>query len=218
MPLTDQQIDRYSRQIIVCGIGGRGQERLLASSIVIVGNEAEREMPLAYLVGAGIGEIRVVTPGESADSTVARMCDRNPDVAVRVGDDDPRGAQLVLAVIGSAESVAIAHQTFARHRQTAAIVARLDDAPRIAVIPSPPPCPRCADANLFAPFGSGTAEANFVAMVATNEALKLLAGCVEDANARLIEFEGYESRTRPLASASRCDCGASTPSGNAHGR
>jgi molybdopterin-synthase adenylyltransferase len=218
MPLTDLQIDRYSRQIIVGGIGGRGQERLLASKLMIVGELKEIETPLAYLVGAGVGEIRVVTPNEATDSIVARMRDLNPDVTVRIGDDDSRDATLVLAVIGSAESVAIAVRSFKRHPRTAAIVARLDDSPRVAVLPSPPPCPRCADAGLLGAFGPRVSTADFVAMIATTEALKLVAGFVEEVNARLIDFERYESRTQQLKSSSRCDCGASASSGKPDGR
>jgi molybdopterin/thiamine biosynthesis adenylyltransferase len=213
MPLTDLQIDRYSRQIILGGVGGRGQERLLGSSIVIVGDWAEIETPFAYLVGAGVGEIRVVAADEPPNSIVARMRDRNPDVAVRIGDDDARRANLVLAFIGSASSVALASQIFDSHRKSATIIARLDDPPRAAVIPSPPPCVRCADANFFASSGTRAAAADFVAMVSTTESLKLLAGIIEEKKARLIEFEGYETRTRELARASRCDCGASLQGG-----
>jgi molybdopterin-synthase adenylyltransferase len=213
MPLTDQQIDRYSRQIIVGGIGGRGQERLLASKLVIVGEGAEIETPLAYLVGAGVGEIRVVAADEKADSIVAGMRDRNPDVTIRIGDDAARGANLALAFLGSARSVAAAAQIFGARLECAAIVARLDESPRIAILPAPPPCARCADTNLLAPFGARAARADFVAMVAATEALKLLAGFVERPSAQLIEFDGYESRTRSLASASRCDCGVSDHGG-----
>ena len=38
MPLTDAQIDRYSRQIILPEVGGRGQERLLARCVEVIGN------------------------------------------------------------------------------------------------------------------------------------------------------------------------------------
>jgi hypothetical protein len=217
MPLTDLQIDRYSRQIIVGGIGGRGQERLLGSSLVIVGDEAEIETPLAYFLGAGVGRIRVLTADDSAGSLVGRMRDRNPDVTVGVGDDIDYDANLLLAVIGSTKSLAIAEQAFERHPQAPAIIARLDKSPRIAVIPSCPPCPRCADANLLAPFGAPASTTDFVSMFATNEALKLLAGFVEKPNAQLIEFEGYESRTLPLKTSSRCACGAAHH-GNADGR
>jgi molybdopterin-synthase adenylyltransferase len=214
MPLTDQQIDRYSRQIIVGGIGGRGQERLLASKLVIVGDDAAIETPLAYLVGAGVGEIRIIAADEVADSIVARMRDRNPDVTVRIGDDNALDANLVLVFIGSAQSVALATQTFDAHRKSAAIIARLDGSPRLVVIPSAPPCPRCADTNLLAPpFGARADKADFVAMVAAAEALKLLAGFAAEAHAHLMEFDGYESRMRPLASASPCDCGAPVQGG-----
>jgi len=124
----------------------------------------------------------------------------------------------VLAFIGSAPSVAPAAQIFAARRGCAAIIARLDDSPRVAVIPSPPPCPSCADAGLLAPFGPRAAAADFVAMVAAAEALKLLAAFVEQPNAQLIEFAGYESRTRRPLSASRCDCGAPIRGDDDNGR
>ncbi len=203
MPLTDLQIDHYSRQIIVGGIGGRGQERLLASKLVIVGDLSEIETPLAYLVGAGVGEIRVANREEGADSIVARMRERNRDVTLRIGDDNTRSADLVLAFVASAQSLALAD----KRRGGAAVIARLDDEPRLAVIPAPPACLRCADANLLAPLGARAVTADFVSMIATTEALKLLAGFADDKGAILIEFEGYQARTRPLKSSARCDCG-----------
>ena len=47
MTLTDVQIDRYSRQIIVPRIGGRGQERILAARMILVGDARDLEAPRA---------------------------------------------------------------------------------------------------------------------------------------------------------------------------
>ena len=83
MSLTDAQIDRYSRQIIVPHIGGRGQERLLAARILLVGDARDIEAPLAYLVGAGVGTICLKPSADQAVFTEKR--ELNPDVSVRRG-------------------------------------------------------------------------------------------------------------------------------------
>ena len=60
MGLSEEQIQRYSRHILLPGVGGVGQERLLASSVLIVFSEDEESaalMALAYLAAAGVGRI-----------------------------------------------------------------------------------------------------------------------------------------------------------------
>ena len=59
MVLNDSQIERYSRQIILSEIGGRGQERLLGALLRLVAEPDLIEQPLAYLVGAGVGSIAI---------------------------------------------------------------------------------------------------------------------------------------------------------------
>jgi adenylyltransferase/sulfurtransferase len=59
MPLSDAQIDRYSRQIILPEVGGRGQERLLAARVALRGVGAMAATAARYLTGAGIGELRL---------------------------------------------------------------------------------------------------------------------------------------------------------------
>ena len=100
MPLTDQQLARYRRNIDVVGMGERGQERLLASSVAVVGAGGLGSAALPYLAAAGIGRI-VVVDGDvvelgnmqrqvmhtelgrnKADSGRQRLLALNPDVTV----------------------------------------------------------------------------------------------------------------------------------------
>ena len=37
MALTDEQVERYARHLILKGVGDKGQKRLLASSVLIIG-------------------------------------------------------------------------------------------------------------------------------------------------------------------------------------
>jgi molybdopterin/thiamine biosynthesis adenylyltransferase len=52
--------ERYSRQMLFAGIGEEGQQRLLASSAVLVGCGAIGAAAAALLVRAGVGRVRVL--------------------------------------------------------------------------------------------------------------------------------------------------------------
>ena len=58
--MNDSLQQKYSRQILFAGIGEQGQERLLASSAVLVGCGAIGAAAANLLVRAGVGRIRVV--------------------------------------------------------------------------------------------------------------------------------------------------------------
>jgi len=85
MPLSDAQIDRYSRQIILPEVGGRGQERLLAARVALSGVGAMAATAARYLTGAGIGELRLST---DLAALADELRDLNPDVTVCAGDAD----------------------------------------------------------------------------------------------------------------------------------
>jgi len=58
--LTEQQIRRYSRHIILEEVGGAGQEKLLASRVLIVGAGGLGAPAGLYLAAAGIGTIGII--------------------------------------------------------------------------------------------------------------------------------------------------------------
>lgn len=60
MGLTEQQIERYSRQIILEEVGGAGQERLLSSKVLIVGAGGLGAPVGLYLAAAGVGTIGII--------------------------------------------------------------------------------------------------------------------------------------------------------------
>src|ERR1700691_726075 len=99
MTLTEAQIDRYSRQIIVPHIGGRGQERLLAARMLLVGDARDIEAPLAYLGGAGVGTICLKLSADQAVFTEKR--DLNPYVSIAIADESQGRIDLALVIVGS---------------------------------------------------------------------------------------------------------------------
>lgn len=58
--MTPEQRERYSRQILYAPLGAEGQERLLASSAVLVGCGALGTVIANLLVRAGVGRLRIV--------------------------------------------------------------------------------------------------------------------------------------------------------------
>jgi adenylyltransferase/sulfurtransferase len=60
MNLTEEQIERYSRQIVLKEIGGIGQEKLLRSKISLIGLGALGSPIAYYLVAAGIGHLKII--------------------------------------------------------------------------------------------------------------------------------------------------------------
>jgi len=59
-PFRDGRQEKYSRQMLFAGIGEEGQQRLLASSAVMVGCGAIGAAAAALLVRAGVGRLRVL--------------------------------------------------------------------------------------------------------------------------------------------------------------
>jgi hypothetical protein len=189
MTLTDAQIDRYSRQIIVPHIGGRGQERLLAARILLAGDARDIEAPLAYLIGAGVGTIVLKLSGDQAAFTEKR--ELNSDVSVTIADESKSRVDLALVIIGSEAARKIANEIANDSAVRALVVARLDAPGKILVTPDAHG-PRTIDAR----FGTRAEAADFIAMLATAEAFKLIAGYAENPPRATIEFDGYATTVR----------------------
>jgi adenylyltransferase/sulfurtransferase len=98
--LSDAQIDRYSRQIIMPGVGGHGQARLLAARIMVAGDVEVAGITRTLLARAGIGALAdadgAVIVDCTADPTLARDAARAGRPYVRVSLAASRGTVLTL--------------------------------------------------------------------------------------------------------------------------
>lgn len=60
MTLTDSQLDRYARHIVLRDVGGAGQAKLLQSHVLLIGAGGIGCPAIQYLTAAGVGAITVV--------------------------------------------------------------------------------------------------------------------------------------------------------------
>src|ERR1700683_5725848 len=58
--MNSEQREKYSRQILFAGIGDEGQQKLLASSVVLAGCGALGTVVANLLVRAGVGRLRII--------------------------------------------------------------------------------------------------------------------------------------------------------------
>ena len=68
MSLTEEQIERYSRHIILNEVGGKGQEKILNGKVLIIGLGGLGAPAALYLAAAGVGKIGLVD-GDVVDLT-----------------------------------------------------------------------------------------------------------------------------------------------------
>lgn len=73
MELTDEQIYRYSRNILLPEVGGVGQERLLRSKVFCVGAGGLGSPVALYLAAAGIGTIGIADSDQVDISNLQRQ-------------------------------------------------------------------------------------------------------------------------------------------------
>ncbi|WP_448663728.1 HesA/MoeB/ThiF family protein [Sphingomonas sp. CJ20] len=73
MTLSDDELDRYARHIVLREVGGAGQARLKASRVLLIGAGGIGSPAIQYLAAAGIGWIGVIDDDHVALSNLQRQ-------------------------------------------------------------------------------------------------------------------------------------------------
>jgi molybdopterin-synthase adenylyltransferase len=79
--LTDAQLDRYARHIVLREVGGVGQAKLLQARVTVIGAGGIGAPAVQYLAAAGIGSLRVIDDDAvSLDNLQRQILFGTPDV------------------------------------------------------------------------------------------------------------------------------------------
>ncbi|WP_130471945.1 HesA/MoeB/ThiF family protein [Candidatus Magnetaquicoccus inordinatus] len=96
MDFSSEQLQRYSRQLLLKEMGGQGQARLLASRVVVVGAGGLGSPAAYYLAAAGVGRLLVIDDDRVELSNLQRQILHTSD---RVGEDKAQSAATALRAL-----------------------------------------------------------------------------------------------------------------------
>ncbi len=92
MALSDEELDRYARHIVLREVGGAGQARLKAARVLVIGAGGLGSPLILYLAAAGVGTIGIVDFDAVSLSNLQRqIAHRTSDVG-RAKTDSARDA------------------------------------------------------------------------------------------------------------------------------
>ncbi len=120
--LDDEQLLRYSRQILLHDFDVAGQERLLAARVLIVGLGGLGCPAALYLAAAGVGTLLL------ADDDVVELSNLQRQIAhgdADIGDNKARSAAASVAALNPATRVEVIDERLAEHNLPA-LLARAD--------------------------------------------------------------------------------------------
>jgi adenylyltransferase/sulfurtransferase len=122
MTLSDEELERYARHLVLREVGGAGQARLKAAKVLVVGAGGLGSPVLLYLAAAGVGTIGIVDFDEVSLSNLQRqIAHRTSDV----GRLKTQSAADAIAAINPYVNV-VQHDTRLSARNARAIISSYD--------------------------------------------------------------------------------------------
>ncbi|PZO68606.1 MAG: molybdopterin biosynthesis protein MoeB, partial [Sphingomonas taxi] len=120
--LTDAQLDRYARHIILKEIGGAGQRRLIGAHVALVGAGGIGAPAIQYLAAAGVGRLTLIDDDTVSLSNLQRQV---LYATGDVGQDKVEAARHAVARLNPDVTV-IPHATRLTEANAAALLAGVD--------------------------------------------------------------------------------------------
>ncbi len=122
MSLTDDQLERYARHIVLKEIGGPGQQKLLGAKVLVVGAGGLGSPLLLYLAAAGVGTIGIVDDDIVSLSNLQRQVIHDTGA---VGETKVASAAAAIARINPDVKV-VAHKERLTATNAEALIGRYD--------------------------------------------------------------------------------------------
>jgi len=120
--LSTDQIERYSRQIMVPDLGGKTQLRLRQARVLVIGAGGLGSPAAFYLAAAGIGTLGIIDPDKVELSNLQRQVIHATDA---VGTAKTESAKAAIARINPHVAVEL-HEFRLTSENAAALIARYD--------------------------------------------------------------------------------------------
>lgn len=218
---TEEQIRRYSRHILLAEVGGKGQRRLRAARVLVLGAGGAAAVAAGYLAAAGVGRLDLVDAASvnqvDVDTSLFLVAsdlgrDRaaalrdallalNPDIAVATPAATEVGGALAtcgVAVCGPADFARVAAPGGARVlRPTVGLAAAGARGALAVLLPDGARCPACAATAFGLPPGPAWPPvAGLVGSLAAVEAVKLILGKGEPLRDAVLEHDTLEMTFR----------------------
>jgi adenylyltransferase/sulfurtransferase len=222
VPLSDVEVERYARQLLLPGFGPVNQEFLRAARVHVVGAGALAGPAMTYLAAAGVGTLSVDDGADVATADAAHWLyppDREGQPRVFAAIEALRGVNALVrprahasgfdptAALIVPESPVLAREAAERARQAGLphVVAQGDgDGGFVVAVPPGAPCYACASSSPALPATAGAAAT--LGALAALELLLVLAQAAQEPRGRRIELVRGQPLTRATARRSGCAC------------
>jgi adenylyltransferase/sulfurtransferase len=224
MALSEPELARFARQLLLPGMSGMAQERLRAARVQVIGGGAVAGPALVYLATAGVGTLFLddaadATPEDAAGwlyppgrAGEARVTAALESLKAASGFSRARlhasGADPTAVLVCAAGR--LAREAAERARQAGllhAVVEGDGDGGAVVVVPPGAPCYACSH-RVVAGTPPPPPTAAALGALAAAELVLVMSGALSPPQGRRIELSRGQPQARPTVRQPGCACGA----------